>query len=73
MVSVTLSVPQELKNEMDMHPEMNWSEIARQAIKNKLFILKKMDDLLMNSKLTQEDALIVGKKVNTAASKRSGA
>lgn len=72
MVSITLSVPEELKSEMDLHPEMNWSEIARQAIKNKLGILKKMDALLAQSTLTAQDALSIGKKVNKAATKRLG-
>ncbi len=70
MVSITLSVPEELKTEMDLHPEMNWSEIARQAIREKLVILKKMDLLLTKSKLTEKDALEIGKKVNKAVAKR---
>ena len=46
MVSITLAVPEELKKEMDVHPEMNWSEIARQAIRERIVILKNMDMLL---------------------------
>jgi len=64
MVSITLSVPKELKSEMDLHPEMNWSEIARQAIRSKISILKRMDALVANSKLTEKDALEIGRKVN---------
>lgn len=70
MVSVTLSVPEDLKLEMDSHPELNWSEIARQAIKNKLDILKRMDSLLANSKLTEQDAIELGRKVNKSAAKK---
>jgi len=70
MVSITLAVPEELKKEMDTHPEMNWSAIARQAIKEKLNILKKMDMILANSKLTEKDALELGKMVNKAVAKR---
>jgi len=70
MVSITLSVPEELKTEMDLHPEMNWSEIARQAIREKLVILKKMNILLAKSKLTEKDALEIGKKVNKTVAKR---
>jgi len=36
MVSITLAVPKELKQEMDELKEINWSEIARTAIKNKI-------------------------------------
>ncbi len=70
MVSVTLAVPEEMKSEMDKHPEMNWSEIARQAFREKLMILKRMDEILSKSKLTEKDALEIGKKVNKTVAKR---
>lgn len=73
MVSITLSVPEELKVEMDQHPEMNWSEVARQAIRDKMIILKKMDLLLSKSRLTEKDAIEIGKKVNKAVAKRFSA
>jgi len=31
MTTMTLAVPSELKHKMEEFPEMNWSEIARQA------------------------------------------
>ena len=70
MVSMTLAVPSELKKEMDRHPELNWSEVARQAIRDKVVLLHKMDQLLEKSKLTEEDALSLGKKVNKSLAKR---
>lgn len=70
MVSLTLSVPPELKKEMDEFPEMNWSEIARQAIKRRMELLKKMDKMFSNSKLTEEDTLELGRAVNKSLSKR---
>ena len=70
MVSVTLAVPEEMKKDMDKHPELNWSEIARQAFREKLMIFNKMDEILSKSKLTEKDALEIGKKVNRAVSKR---
>jgi len=73
MVSITLSVPEELKNEMDMHPEMNWSEIARQAIRSKISILKRMDAMVASSKFDEKNALEMGRKINKAVTKRKGA
>lgn len=70
MVSITLAVPEELKSEMDLHPEMNWSEIARQAIRERIVLLKKMDQLLSKSKLTEKNALELGRKVNQGLAKR---
>ncbi|MBI5158877.1 hypothetical protein HY992_02035 [Candidatus Micrarchaeota archaeon] len=72
MVSITLSVPEELKKEMDKHPEMNWSAIAREAIKNRLMLLKKFDDFTKDSTLTEEDAIELGRKVNKGLAKRYG-
>lgn len=72
MVSITLAVPEELKKEMDNHPEMNWSEIARQAIRERVLLLRKMDALLARSTLTEEDVLELGRKVNRAVAKKHG-
>ncbi len=73
MVSITLAVSKELKEEMDKHPEFNWSEVARQAIKERLestLLLEKMDDMLKNSKLTEKDAIMLGRKINKGLMKR---
>ena len=70
MVSLTLSVTPELKKEMDEFPEMNWSEIARQAIKKRMVLLKKMDSMFANSELTEEDSIALGRKVNKSLAKR---
>ncbi|MEK6932739.1 MAG: hypothetical protein AABW56_02995 [Nanoarchaeota archaeon] len=70
MVSITLAVPQELKKEMEDYPEMNWSEIARQAIKERLIILNKLNKMLSKSKFTEKDALELGRKVNKAVAKK---
>ena len=70
MVSLTLSVPEELKKEMDQFPEMNWSAIARAAIKRKVMLLIEMERLLSKSKLTQEDAIALGRKVNKEVTRK---
>ena len=66
MVSITLAVPQDLKEEMDKHPEMNWSEVARQAIKQRVALLNKFKEFTKDSTLTEEEALELGRKVNKA-------
>jgi len=70
MVSITLAVPRELKQEMDELKEINWSEIARTAIKNKIVLLKKFKEFTKNSTLTEQDALDFGRKVNKSLHKR---
>ena len=72
MVSVTLSVPTDLKEDMDEFREMNWSEVARDAIKKKVAMLKIMKEFTKNSTLTEKDALELGRKVNEGLAKRHG-
>jgi hypothetical protein len=70
MASMTLSVPDELRQEMALHPEMNWSEVARQAIRDRLILLEKMDKMLSGSKLTQKDALEIGRRVSRGSARK---
>jgi hypothetical protein len=70
MTSMTLSIPKNLKKEMELYPEINWSVVAREAIKKKLHILQEMNNILSKSKLTEDDALYFGKKINKKAAER---
>ncbi len=55
MPNMTLAIPTELKKRMDRFKEINWSEVARQAIQEKTAILEKMNQLLSKSQLTEAD------------------
>ncbi len=70
MVSLTLSMPEDIKKEMERFPEINWSVIAREAIRRKILLLREMNALLSKSKLTNKDAIELGRKINKAAAKR---
>ena len=70
MVSITLAVPEDMKREMDTFPEMNWSAIAREAIKQRLIMLQKFREFTKDSTMTEEDALELGRKVNKRLAKR---
>lgn len=73
MVSLTLSIPRELKEEMTEFKYINWSEVARAAIAEKVRFLEKMDRLLAKSDLTEADAVKYGrliKKRQWAGTKR---
>ena len=67
---MTLSIPKELKKEMERFPEINWSVVAREAIKRKIAILQKMNKLLAKSELTEDDAIFFGKKVTKKVAKK---
>lgn len=70
MVSITLSVPHELKKEMELFPEINWSAVAREAIQHKILLMLKFREFAKDSSLTEEDALRLGAEVNKSLSKK---
>ena len=70
MVSMTLSIPTEMKKEMELYPEINWSVVARAAIQRKIAILREMDKLLAKSELTEEDTIRIGKQINKKVAKK---
>lgn len=73
MVSITLSVPEEMKQEMDCFQDVNWSAVARQAIKTKLVMLEKFKEFTKDSTFTEEDALELGRQVSEKAMKKHNA
>lgn len=70
MVSITLAVPAEIKQDMDSFPEINWSAVAREAITRKIEMLKKFQEFSRESEITEAEAMQLGKQVNKAAAKK---
>lgn len=70
MVSITLSVPEDLKQVMDSFPEINWSAVAREAIKRRISMLEKFKEFTRESELTETEALHLGKEVSTRSMRR---
>lgn len=64
MPTLTLAIPEDLKSRMDLFPELNWSEIAREAISKKVAEYAIFKSIVEKSKLTEKDALKIGKEVN---------
>ena len=70
MTTMTLAVPPELKSKMDEFPEMNWSEIARQAFIQRIKDMEFLRKFKSKSTMTEEDALRMGREVNKSLSNR---
>lgn len=70
MTTMTLAVPEELKQRMDHFPEMNWSQVARQAFADKIEDLELLMKFKAKSTITEEDAARLGKEVGRALTKR---
>ena len=60
MTTMTLAVPEKLKHKMESFPEMNWSEVARQAFMQKIEDLEFLRKFKSKSKLTENEALKLG-------------
>ena len=66
MVSITLSIDAKSKQEMQRLSWINWSEVARDIFFKRLKKqeeLERLDKLLKNSELTDEDIIKLTKKV----------
>jgi hypothetical protein len=70
MPSITVNVDDDLKDRMEQHPEINWSEVTRQAIQEKIETLDVMDELTSGSELTESDVAEIADKINGSARER---
>ncbi len=72
MTNMTLAVPKDLKVIMEKHKEVKWSEVARGAMWVHAKKLELMDKLLAKSKLSEKDAMELGKRIKEGIAKRHG-
>lgn len=70
MPTITVNVDDTLKERMENHPEINWSEVTRQAIRGKIEKLELMDELTADSELSEGDVDELAAKINESARKR---
>jgi len=70
MVNMTLSIPNNVHNEMKKFSEIRWSEVARKAIITRLETLKLAEQLSKKSKLTKKDIEDFDKLIKSSASTR---
>ena len=70
MSTMTLAVPEDVKKKMEEFPEINWSEVARQAFTQKLTDLEFLRKFKSKSTLTSEESLKLGAELNKKLSKK---
>jgi len=63
MTTLTLSISDQLKKKMKKFTYINWSDVARTAILDKINLLEKMDRLLAKSDLSEEDSIKLGRSI----------
>jgi hypothetical protein len=70
MPNMTLAIPADLKQKMNHFKEINWSEVARQAIREKALLLEKMNRFFSKSKLTEDDIEKYGRQIKKTVLKK---
>jgi hypothetical protein len=63
MSEVIIQIPDDLGVVMRRHASTNWSNIAGEAIRKTAAELELFDAIAAESRLTEMDALVLGKKV----------
>lgn len=70
MVTISVSVPAELKDRILSLDEVNWSAVARKAFQEKVDQIDLMKRFASKSKLTAKDADVLSKKMSRSMAKR---
>jgi len=70
MATLTLTVPEDLKKYIQEHKLIDWEEVAREALWERINQLRILNAITSKSKLTEEDALELGRKVRAGIHKR---
>ncbi len=70
MATLTVPIPEDFEVDMEKHKLIDWSAVARDAIWQKLSQLRILEAIAKKSKLTEEDALELGRKVRVGIHER---
>lgn len=70
MATMSVSVPEDLKEKMEILEEVNWSAVARKAFEEKVKQIDFFKALASKSKLMEKDADQISRKINDAMSKK---
>jgi len=69
MAELRIVVPEELKRKMERF-KVDWSSVAKELLKKEVDELSRLEDIVSKSRLTEEEALALGRKVNKSLAKR---
>jgi hypothetical protein len=67
MPTITVNIDDSLKERMERHPEINWSEVTRQAIQEKIRLFELMEELTSENRLTEADVSEIALRINESA------
>ena len=72
MVNITLAIPENLKEKLQKHKEVNWSAVTRRALEEHLKRVEMVEAIAQKSKLTQKEADELARKVKREMARRHG-
>jgi uncharacterized protein YydD (DUF2326 family) len=68
---ITIRLDQDLKAKMDEREEINWSGVARKAIRTTIEDLEMMDEIASQNQTTEEEVQEIAEQITEAANKRA--
>ncbi|MBU1204155.1 MAG: hypothetical protein KKG60_03760 [Nanoarchaeota archaeon] len=70
MAQITITIPEELKQDLNLISKEGWSSLARNLLKKEIERLSFLKSAVSNSKFTEKDVNELSDKVNESLSKR---
>jgi len=70
MVNINLSVPDDLKKQMENLKFVNWNSVIKEAIREEIRELKVLDLIADKSKITEKDALEISREIKKSMWKK---
>ena len=70
MGELVIEIPEELREEMEELPKVNWQLVVRRSLKHELKEILELKRIISKSKLTEEDVLELSGKIDKSLSKR---
>lgn len=71
MPNVTFVIPKELYSVLQSRPEIEWGMVVRRALRKEVARLDAHDRVAAGSKLTEKDAIRLGREVRKALARRA--
>nr|QNO57046.1 hypothetical protein PNAJEHEL_00007 [Methanosarcinales archaeon ANME-1 ERB7]QNO57106.1 hypothetical protein KECNCEJL_00018 [Methanosarcinales archaeon ANME-1 ERB7] len=70
MAQFIIEIPEELKEEMEELPDLNWQLVVRRSLKRELEEVLELKRIISKSKLTEDDVKELSDKINESLAER---
>ena len=70
MTQFVIEIPEELKEEMEELPDLNWQLVVRRSLKRELEEVLELKRIISKSQLTEDDVKELSDKINESLAKR---